>query len=92
MMFVVISYDIVDDKKRYRLAKLLKNYGLRVQKSVFECSLDEKNYLKMKAQAEKIMDHEEDSIRYYFLCGKCQAAIQVSGWGTVSEDEEVSIV
>jgi len=91
-MYVVVSYDIVDNRTRYRLAKALKDYGRRVQKSVFECRVDERNFLKLKGRVEKIIDQEEDSVRYYFLCGRCQAAIRISGWGAVSEDEEVSIV
>jgi len=91
-MYVVVSYDITDDRKRYRLAKLLKDYGRRVQKSVFECRVDQRHFLKMKGAAEKIIDQDNDSIRYYFLCERCQAHIQISGWGAVTEDEEVSVV
>lgn len=35
----VISYDIVDDRKRTKTVDTLKDYGRRVQKSVFECCL-----------------------------------------------------
>ena len=41
-MFIVISYDIEDDKLRTKLAKVLEGHGERVQYSVFECHLDEK--------------------------------------------------
>ena len=34
-----VVYDITDDKERTRIARLLKSYGFRVQKSVFECRL-----------------------------------------------------
>jgi len=37
----VVSYDIVDDKRRTKLAKKLCDFGKRVQYSVFECDLDE---------------------------------------------------
>jgi CRISPR-associated protein Cas2 len=91
-MYVVISYDIVDDAKRLRVAKLLKNYGQRVQKSVFECRVDERRYLELKGRLEKIIDMENDSVRYYALCQRCVGTIEISGWGTVLEDEEVIIV
>lgn len=91
-MYIVVSYDVVDDNKRRRLAKVLLNYGKRVQKSVFECRLDEKNLLDMKEKLEKIIDMEEDSIRYYFLCKKCIDSIRISGWGTITDDEDVIIV
>ncbi len=34
-----VVYDITDDKERAKIARLLKSYGFRVQKSVFECRL-----------------------------------------------------
>jgi CRISPR-associated protein Cas2 len=91
-MFVVVSYDVVNDRQRQRLAKVLSDYGRRVQKSVFECRLDEGRFLKLKKQVDKLIDLEEDSVRYYFLCRRCEAGIEVSGWGTVAEDEDVVIV
>jgi CRISPR-associated protein Cas2 len=32
----VVCYDVVDDRRRNRIFKLLKDYGRRVQYSVFE--------------------------------------------------------
>ena len=40
-MYVLISYDIVDDKRRLKVMKFLKDFGKRVQLSVFECHLTE---------------------------------------------------
>ena len=91
-MFVVVSYDIVDDKKRLRVAKLLKSYGERVQKSVFECRLDDRLYLKMKREIEKIIDWEEDGVIYYILCAGCLKNVDISGIGYVREDEDVIVV
>ncbi|BCB96579.1 hypothetical protein JZK55_15010 [Dissulfurispira thermophila] len=36
-------YDITDDLERARVDKVLKGFGFRIQKSVFECRLDRKN-------------------------------------------------
>jgi CRISPR-associated protein Cas2 len=91
-MFTVVSYDIVEDKRRNRLAKALKGFGYRVQKSVFECQLDDGQFLKMKKVVEKLIDREEDSVRYYFLCGRCRGNIEVSGQGIIREEESVVVV
>lgn len=91
-MFLVVSYDIVDDRRRLRLAKVLTNYGHRVQKSVFECELDNGRYLALKKKVDRLIDHEEDSVRYYSICGRCRRNIEVSGWGAVREEDEVIIV
>ena len=37
---IVVSYDIPDDRRRLRLANTLKDFGIRVQYSVFECRLE----------------------------------------------------
>jgi len=91
-MFVVVSYDVVEDKKRTQIAKVLKNYGERVQKSVFECRVDDQQFIRMKQSLEKIMDMNEDSVRFYFLCKGCIERIEISGWGTVVEDQNLIIV
>jgi CRISPR-associated protein Cas2 len=82
----------VDDTKRLKLAKLLQDYGRRVQKSVFECLIDDRRFLVLKQEIEKIIDLEADSVRYYILCQRCVSNIEVSGWGTVSEDPDIIIV
>ncbi len=91
-MFVMISYDVVDDKKRIKLMKFLKDYGDRVQKSVFECNLSPKIYEKLKAGVEEIIDQKKDRVRYYKICKGCIGRIEISGWGEVTEEEEFLVV
>jgi len=89
---VVVSYDIVEDRIRNRVAKLMKRYGERVQKSVFECRLDDRRFLKMREQVVKELDQEQDSVRYYLLCERCRGRVEIAGLGAVLEDEEVIVV
>jgi len=91
-MFVVVSYDIVDDKRRYRIAKCMVDFGTRVQKSVFDCILDEKAYQKMKRKLAGLMNQDEDSIRFYRLCNRCRHDIELLGVGTVIDDEQLVMV
>ena len=91
-MFVVVAYDVVDDRKRTRLAKTLSDYGRRVQKSVFECEVDDRQYVKMRERIEREVDPEEDSVRYYLLCSRCVGNVHVYGLGVVREEEDVIIV
>ncbi|HED03223.1 MAG TPA: CRISPR-associated endonuclease Cas2 [Candidatus Fraserbacteria bacterium] len=78
-MFIIISYDIQDDRRRTKIMKTLKDYGQWVQYSVFECKLEKMNYLKMKARLDKLICPEEDSVRFYFLCEKDVARIERLG-------------
>jgi len=90
-MFIVISYDIVDDTIRKNLSDLLLDYGTRVQKSVFECILDEDKYIKIKQQIESMIDLEKDSVRYYFLCEGCKGRIEISGRGIFVSEEDIIV-
>ena len=91
-MFVMISYDVVDDSKRLKLMKFLKDYGTRVQKSVFECNLSPALYERVKDEVEKIVNKRKDRVRYYRMCGGCEDKVEIFGWGEVTEDEEFTIV
>ena len=54
-MFVIISYDITDDKRRSRIFKALKNFGQWMQYSVFECDLEKMQFLKLKDRLDHLM-------------------------------------
>lgn len=81
-MFYLVCFDIVDNRSRYRAVKIIKSYGSRVQKSVFECApLTEKQFLKMKQRLEDCIDSTQDSVRFYFLCRQCLRKVEYSGIG-----------
>ena len=92
-MFIVICYDIADDRRRYRIERAIRNVGCRVQESVFEVSIPEKQFLALKKQIEKKMSLQDDNVRYYFLCKNCINAVEVSGIGLPPDDEkEITIL
>ena len=71
-MLVLITYDVAishkDGARRLRrVAKVCKNYGQRVQNSVFECVVDSLQLQKLKAQIQEIIDCDYDSVRYLSL-------------------------
>lgn len=90
-MYVVISYDIRDDKRRTKVHKTLKDYGTWVQFSIFECSISKTNFLILKNKLDKLIDSEKDSIRFYFLCAECQNKVERVG-GVMPIDEETLIL
>lgn len=60
-------YDIADPKRLRRVANLMKRYGIRVQKSVFECRLAGRDFQQLCRDADKELDPEADGIRIYPL-------------------------
>lgn len=86
---VVVIYDIVDNRRRAAFAKYLKGFGVRVQKSAFECILPDAKYQKLIKGIPQLIG-KEDQIRVYKLTNNAD----VRAWGTVEllEEEEVVIL
>ncbi|HEY9729045.1 MAG TPA: CRISPR-associated endonuclease Cas2 [Chroococcales cyanobacterium] len=78
-MYVVVSYDIPEDKRRTKVHSILKSYGQWMQYSVFECSLSQSQYAKLRSRLSKLIKPDTDSIRFYFLCGCCQGKVERIG-------------
>lgn len=90
-MFVLVTYDIGDAKRLRKVAKVMKDYGHRVQRSVFECLIDERKLSAMVAEIDQCIDEKMDTVRIYRLCNSCRETLVIRGQGTVSEDPDVYI-
>ncbi|MBV9613907.1 MAG: CRISPR-associated endonuclease Cas2 [Chloroflexi bacterium] len=69
-MDILVTYDVSTEtnegKRRLRkVAEACLAYGQRVQKSVFECSLNEMQLEKLKHRLLQCMSEQEDSLRIY---------------------------
>ena len=83
-MLVLIAYDVKTStkegrKRLQRVAKLCVNYGQRVQKSVFECSVDPAQLVEMKHKLERIIDNDSDNIRIYHMGKNWERKIETLG-------------
>jgi len=97
-MFIVVSYDIPDDRRRTRVMKALKDFGAHVQYSVFECNLKAEDYKRMRERLSKLISRQEDSVFFYVLCqedlkkrrvwGAKRAAATPQPWYLVREDTD----
>jgi len=63
-MYVIIAYDITNDKNRTLLAKELLKFGIRTQKSLFECEVTEKE-LKIIKKILKRFSESDDYVTIY---------------------------
>ena len=94
-VFVVVTYDITDNKRRTRVMDtILASGGIRVNYSVFECLLHKSKLLKLKNQIEEIINKKEDNVRYYTLCQGCIQNIENQGIPVLSpfDLEEIIII
>lgn len=73
--FIVIAYDISDDRRRNHVVKLLEKVGLRINFSVFECLLTDNQYTKLQNDIAKRINFKEDLVIYYPICLDCYSKI-----------------
>lgn len=71
-MMVLITYDVSTEtdcgKRRLRrVARACKDFGQRVQYSVFECTVDPAQWVALRARLMKEIDADNDSLRFYQL-------------------------
>ena len=93
-MLVLVSYDIVNNTQRTKLAKKLGNYGERVQYSVFECNVNREQYKQMKKDVLEFVDLQKDSLRFYRMCRDCRRHLESFGLkrGAEEQDDKAIIV
>ena len=85
-MLVLVTYDVstveaAGRRRLRRVARACKDYGLRVQKSVFECQVGQKEWAQLRARLLQEMDAEQDSLRFYFLDETAAQRIEHHGNG-----------
>ena len=79
MLLYIVVYDITCDKRRKKIADLLKGYGQRVQYSVFECVLPIAKYRELQRKLESKLNLAEDNVRFYPLSQHTLTNIET--WG-----------
>lgn len=94
---VVISYDVntIDKAGRTRLRKVAKecqNHAQRVQNSVFEADLDYSAFIKLKDKLLKLIDENEDSLRFYYLGNNWERRVEHIGAKNTYNPEGVIII
>jgi CRISPR-associated protein Cas2 len=90
-MFILLAYDISNQKRRRKVAALVEDYGTRVQRSVFECVLDEKALVELVGKMKPLLKRREDKVQIYRLCQGCRMRISICGRGEPTIIPEVYI-
>ncbi|MCZ6158075.1 CRISPR-associated endonuclease Cas2 [Campylobacter ureolyticus] len=70
-MKYLITYDIISNRRRKKIADILEGVGKRVNLSVFECELNDTKLKHLKTKLLKQADPKTDSIRIYRICENC---------------------
>ncbi len=92
-MWIIVAYDVRTDeakgrKRLRRVAQVCKDFGQRVQKSVFECQVDDMKYEELRRRLLREINDEEDNLRLYRLTEPREQHVETYGLsGTVFFDE-----
>ena len=96
-MFVVVSYDVANveaggARRLRRVAKACKDYGQRVQYSVFECIVDPAQWAVLRQRLMDEIDPKEDSLRFYYLGSNWKRRVEHVGAKKTIDQEGPLIV
>ncbi len=92
-MNMITAYDIADPKRLNKVAKVILDYGIRVQKSIFEIDVSNNLFLEMRSRIENIIEPAVDGVKYFPLCEKCAGTVEIIGQGVfIDPDEEFYVL
>jgi CRISPR-associated protein Cas2 len=80
-MLYLICYDIAKPDRLRKTAKIMEDYGLRIQRSFFQCSMEEKKLHEMLVKIKKVIERRRDSFFVYPLCEDCSRNAETDGNG-----------
>lgn len=83
-MLVLVTYDVRTSEpggagRLRRVARACRDFGQRVQYSVFEIEVDPAQWTLLRARLEGLIDPQSDSLRYYFLGANWQRRVEHVG-------------
>jgi CRISPR-associated protein Cas2 len=83
-MLILVTYDVSTAEKPgvrrlRRVARACENYGVRVQKSVFECQVGQTEWVQLRARLLREINLEQDSLRFYHLDEAAKQRIEHHG-------------
>jgi len=83
-MLILITYDVstvekAGQRRLRRVARACEDYGVRVQKSVFECQVGQTEWVQLKHRLLKEIKTDQDSLRFYHLDETARQRIEHHG-------------
>lgn len=92
MPYIVLAYDIADDRRRDRLVRRLTDDLVRVQESVFEGFVGDRRHVALMAAVNELIDHRSDNVRVYTLCQRCRVSVETMGVAITPANPEDDVV
>lgn len=90
----IVSYDISDPKRLYRVHKTMIGFGDPIHYSVFKCRISDKDKNELIAVLSDTIKHDEDRIMIIdlgFACGDIDSRIEFIGVHQEENDKQTLI-
>ena len=96
-MLIVVSYDVsttdaAGRRRLQKLAKRCKDWGVPVQKSLYECHINNGQFQQMRRELSSLIDPKRDSVRIYSLGNHYQTRVECIGLNHVHWDYETFVI
>ena len=83
-MLIIVTYDVSTEiaagrKRLRRVAKVCESMGQRVQKSVFECTIDEMQFEQLERTLLTEIDETQDNLRFYRITEPVEVRVKQHG-------------
>ena len=83
-MLIIVTYDVSTEtregrRRLRRVAKVCEGIGQRVQKSVFECQVNEMQYDALERKLLAEIDENEDNLRFYRITEPAKLRVKEYG-------------
>lgn len=91
-MLHLIAYDIGHPRRLRRVAKVCADYGIRMEKSVFECDLTDEQMAQFWERLRRVVDEEEDRVFDYRIGALERRNIRRLGPAPETPDAEEMVV
>ena len=83
-MLIIVTYDVSTEtaagrRRLRRVARICESMGQRVQKSVFECQVNEMQYEQLERALLAEIDEREDNLRFYRITEPAKLRVRQYG-------------
>lgn len=88
----LVCYDIANRRRLRRVAQVMEQHGLRLQRSVFVCRLTPARRDRLVARLRRLIEPGVDAVSLYRLCSRCEAATLHLGAATTAPAMPVCLI
>lgn len=87
----LVAYDVSSPGRLYRVSRICSYYGVRVEKSVFECDMADAKFEEMWQRLMWAIDEEEDAVICYPVCESCMKKVRFAGVASRPKEDKYLI-